>query len=117
MSRGRKKGPLSVKAIIRKSHIKSKFRLKREKLTEKEINFILDRYSMRFTQRDIAKALSIAQSTVCNYLQTPEKRKEIMAVKAQYHKIWSSRNKDYYKKQRSRKTMLYEIGGLEEYVV
>ena len=113
MPKGRKKGPLSVKAIIKKSHIKSRFRLRREKLTDKEIDFIVDRHIMGFSQRDIARALSIAQSTVFKYLH-PEKLKELAIQRAEVHRDWARRNKDCYKKQRERKIMLYKIGGLEE---
>ena len=99
-----------------RAHIKNEFKLKRDKLTEEEVDKIKELRAQGLTQTAIARRLGISQCTVCVYLMSPEDRKAYMDNRAYAHKLWLKQhgNKEEYKKVLKRRKHLNEVGGLVE---
>ena len=104
-----------VTAILR-SRIKNEFKLKRDKLTEEEVDKIKELRAQGLTQRAIARRMGVCQCTVCVYLMSLEDRKAYRENRASAHKLWikNHSNKEIYQRVLKRKKHLKSVGGLIE---
>ena len=101
---------------LMRSRIKNEFKIKRDKLTEEEVDRIKELRAQGLTQAVIARHLGVSQCTVCVYLMSPEDRKEYMKNRVYAHKLWLKQhsNRDNYQKVLKRKRHLKSVGGLIE---
>ena len=98
------------------AHIKDEFKLKRDKLTEEEVDKIQELRAQGLTQRAIASKVGVCQATVSFYLMSPEDRKTYTENRAYARKLWLKQHshKELYKRVLKRKKHLKSVGGLVE---
>lgn len=103
-------------AAMFRARIKTEFKLKRDKLTEEEVDEIKELRAQGLTQSAIARRIGVSQCTVCVYLMSPEDRKAYFENRAYAHKLWLKQhsNKEEYQKVLKRKRHLKSVGGLIE---
>lgn len=99
-----------------RAHIKDEFKLKRDKLTEEEVDKIKELRAQGLTQTAIARQLGVCQATVSVYLMSPEDRKAYTENRNYARKLWLKNHnyKELYKRVLKRKRHLKSIGGLIE---
>ena len=103
-------------AEMLRARIKNEFKLKRDKLTEEEVDKIKELRAQGLTQKAIARQLGVCQATVSVYLMSPEDRKAYFENRASAHKLWLKEhgNKEIYQRVLKRKKHLKSVGGLIE---